>query len=176
MWSPLLWLSCFCILASLYFVMSWLPKVLVDAGLSLNLAIYISVVNSIGAIIGLLAMGLLSNRIGLRRLQRWSFLTAFMLMIVFGFCPPSVPLLALVAFGIGVCMSGAYISIWITAVRIYAARARHGDRLDHRNRPPRRDPGSGDCRHPDRNGMVARLEFQRLCAAAVDIGRRAELH
>ena len=176
LWSPLLWLSCFCILASLYFVMSWLPKVLVDAGLSLNLAIYISVVNSIGAIIGLLAMGLLSNRFGLRRLQRWSFLTAFMLMIVFGFCPPSVPLLALVAFGIGVCMSGAYISIWITAVRIYAARARHGDRLDHRNRPPRRDPGSGDCRHPDRNGMVARLEFQRLCAAAVDIGRRAELH
>ncbi len=123
-WSPLLWVSCFCLLATLYFVLSWMPKVLVDAGLSLNWAIYIGVANSVGSIIGLLAMGYLSQRYGLRRLQRLSFIAAALLMVVFGFSPPNVLLLSLVGFALGVFFSGAYISIWITAVRIYDASAR----------------------------------------------------
>jgi len=124
LWSPLLWLSCFCMLLTMYFVLSWLPKVLVDAGMTLEYAIYVGIGNSLGSILGLIGMGHFSRRYGLRRLQRYSFLAAAVLMVAFGFSPANVWFLSAIGFALGVFFSGAYISIWITAVRIYDARAR----------------------------------------------------
>lgn len=56
-WTPLLATAFFMAIAGMYFVVSWLPKILVNEGLSLNKAIYVTVLNNAGGLVGVLSFG-----------------------------------------------------------------------------------------------------------------------
>ncbi len=61
----LLWLAFFMTFMTLYFLYSWIPKIIVDSGLPLEKGIYTSIALNVGAIIGVLSLGYLSDKFGL---------------------------------------------------------------------------------------------------------------
>ena len=123
-WSVLLWVCFFCVIFGLYFVNTWLPQVIVSAGLPLDRAIYITVIFNTGGAIGVIWMGLRSRAQGIRPMLMNFMLCGFALMAVFGFMPANVVLLSVLAFLVGIFVNGSFVGLYIAAVRLYDTRSR----------------------------------------------------
>ncbi len=74
----LLWLAFFINLLALYFLMSWLPSILVDAGFLISKAINVSVLFSLGGALGALLLAQLMSKYGSRQM-----LTVFFALAAF---------------------------------------------------------------------------------------------
>ena len=123
-WSVLLWLCFFCVIFGVYFVNTWLPQVIVSAGLPLERAIYVTVIFNVGGAIGVFWMGLQSRARGIRPMLMGFMLCSFVLMVLFGFMPANVVLLSVLAFLAGVFVNGSFVGLYIAAVRLYDTRSR----------------------------------------------------
>lgn len=123
-WSVLLWLCFFCVIFGVYFVNTWLPQVIVSAGLPLERAIYVTVIFNVGGAIGVFWMGLQSRARGVRPMLMGFMLCSFVLMVLFGFMPANVVLLSVLAFLAGVFVNGSFVGLYIAAVRLYDTRSR----------------------------------------------------
>ncbi|UQS23904.1 MFS transporter [Amycolatopsis thermalba] len=106
------WLSFFLVMFGFYFVTSWTPKLLVDAGLSATQGITGGVLLNLGGIFGTALLGLLASRFPLKHvLTGYAVVTAVLLSVFV----PATGTLAL-AFGVGLliglfvngCMAGLY--------------------------------------------------------------------
>jgi len=123
-WSLLLWLATFSAMFGIYFLMSWIPKIVVDAGVSLEKAIWVGMSINAGGLVGILWLGYRSAVSGLRFM-----ITAFMgmaggLMIVFGFLGNEVPALMVVAVAMGFFGQAGFIGLYAVAARLYPTRVR----------------------------------------------------
>lgn len=123
-WSLLLWVCFFCVIFGLYFVNTWLPQVIVSAGLPLERAIYVTVIFNTGGAIGVFWMGLRSHALGIRPMLTGFLLSSFALMALFGFMPLNVTLLSVLAFFAGLFVNGSFVALYIAAVRLYDTRSR----------------------------------------------------
>ena len=123
-WSLLLWVCFFCVIFGLYFVNTWLPQVIVSAGLPLERAIYVTVIFNTGGAIGVFWMGLRSHARGIRPMLTGFLLSSFALMALFGFMPLNVTLLSMLAFFAGLFVNGSFVALYIAAVRLYDTRSR----------------------------------------------------
>ena len=63
-----LWTAFFFSFACLYFLISWIPKMVTELGLSLELGIYSGTVFNIGAFFGIVAQGYFSSKFGLKKI------------------------------------------------------------------------------------------------------------
>lgn len=115
----LLWLGVFAGLMTLYFIVSWIPKLSIEAGLSETNGIYAGALYNFGAFVGTMSMSFLSVRLPLGRIIPAFLLSAAMFMLVFGSIAMSVPLTLLVAFLIGMTLQGGYNGMWPLAAAIY---------------------------------------------------------
>ena len=79
-----LWIAFFLVMGSFYFVVSWMPKLLVQAGLSASQGVTGGVLLNLGGIAGASLFSLLSTRFGLRNLLGATLLLGGALMVVFG--------------------------------------------------------------------------------------------
>lgn len=121
--TGLLWLALFLAFSALYFLISWIPKLASDAGLSMELAIYAGTVFNAGAFVGILVQGYISSRFGLRRTIGLIFLATAALMASFGWFTGSdwtLLILGLLGFGI----QGGFVGLYAVAARIYPTRIR----------------------------------------------------
>lgn len=119
----LLWLSFFMAFASLYFLLSWIPKLTTAAGLSERLGIYSGTVFNLGSFVGILVLGGLSIRLGLRKTILIFLVAAAILMMIFGFFSGSV--MVLIMFGvIGFTMHGGFVGLYPLAARLYPVEVR----------------------------------------------------
>ncbi len=118
-----LWIALFMAFATLYFLTTWIPKLASSAGLSMELAIYAGTVFNLGAFMGIITQGYLSNHFGLKR-TIFSFLAATaVLMVIFGFFKGSA--LVLVLFGlIGFGVQGGFVGLYAVAARLYPTEIR----------------------------------------------------
>lgn len=123
-WSLLLWVCFFCVIFGLYFVNTWLPQVIVSAGLPLERAIYVTVIFNTGGAIGVFWMGLRSHARGIRPMLTGFLLSSFALMALLGFMPLNVTLLSVLAFFAGLFVNGSFVALYIAAVRLYDTRSR----------------------------------------------------
>ncbi|MDH4846232.1 MULTISPECIES: MFS transporter [Pseudomonas] len=73
----------FCILMTFYFVSSWIPKILSDAGLSISGGISGSMLLSLGGMVGCLVYGLYATKVGTHRLAALALIGLFVMMQVF---------------------------------------------------------------------------------------------
>ena len=73
----LVWAAFFLTLSSLYFAQTWTPKIIVDAGFDVSEGVSIGVLIQVGALIGVLVIGLLTARL--------SIATTAALLMGFGF-------------------------------------------------------------------------------------------
>jgi len=118
-WSPLLWVATFSAMFASYFLLSWIPKIIVDAGLSLDNAILVGIAVNTGALVGIIWLGYRSATRGLRPLITIFFVVAGILMIVFGSLDTGVAALMGIATALGFFGMGGFIGLYAVAARLY---------------------------------------------------------
>ena len=123
-WTLLLWCGFFMAFLTLYFLFSWIPKITVDAGLPVDKGIYIGTALNFGAFLGGTILGYLSDRFGVRPLIICFFTGGVIFMVMFGFSPPEVGLLLVLAFLIGFCVLGGFVGFYISAACLYHTEIR----------------------------------------------------
>lgn len=86
---------------TVYFLLSWMPKILTEQGYSDTGGISVSLLMNIAGAIACLTMGMLSNRLGLRRLASGIFIGLFLTTVWFGFSAHEPTLVNVSVAGIG---------------------------------------------------------------------------
>ncbi len=114
----LLWLAFFMAFVTLYFLLSWIPKLARNTGLSLDLAIYAGTVFNLGAFFGIAAQGYVSQLFGLRRTIFVFLVATAILMSVFALFTESATILMM--FGLmGFGVQGGFVGLYTVAARLY---------------------------------------------------------
>lgn len=120
----LTWLSFFMVMFGFYFVTSWTPKLLVEAGLSATQGITGGVLLNLGGIFGTTLLGFLATRIALKHvLVGYTVLTAVLLTV---FVPATATLVTAFAVGvlIGLFVNGCVAGLYALTPSIYPADVR----------------------------------------------------
>lgn len=119
-----LWGAVFFGLMVLYFIVSWIPKLSIEAGLSETNGIYAGALYNFGAFTGTVAMSILAVRVPLAKLVPIMLAGAAAAMLWFGSIAMSVTGTLAVAFIIGVLLQGGYNGVWPLAASVYPAAFR----------------------------------------------------
>ncbi len=90
-----------CVMATVYFTISWTPKILSELGFSDSIGIYASLMMNVAGAIGCLLFGLMANRFGLRNLSAVVFLGMALALAAFGLAPAQAGMLIVTAFVAG---------------------------------------------------------------------------
>jgi benzoate transport len=109
---------------SFYFLLSWMPKLLVDSGFSVAGGISSSVLMNLGGIFGGVGYGLIALRLGRRRVAIASMLLGFIGATVFGFLPQLIGPLLLGSSIVGVFIFAAFTSLYALVPSLYPAGVR----------------------------------------------------
>jgi AAHS family 4-hydroxybenzoate transporter-like MFS transporter len=119
-----LWGSVFFGLMVLYFIVSWIPKLSIQAGLSETNGIYAGALYNLGAFLGTVSMSVLAVRVPLHRLVPVMLVAAAAAMLWFGTVTMPVAATMGTAFLIGVLLQGGYNGVWPLAAGSYPPRVR----------------------------------------------------
>ncbi len=119
-----LWGAVFFGLMVLYFIVSWITKLAIEAGLSETDGIYAGALYNLGAFVGTVAMSLLAVRVPLGKLVPTMLIGAAGAMLWFGSVAMPVAATMAVAFLIGVLLQGGYNGVWPLAAGAYPAEVR----------------------------------------------------
>ena len=114
-----LWLSfifCFC---ALYFLMSWIPALMVNSGFSEETGQLAFFLFNLGGLIGLFLLGGLSTNWRLSNVVSLFMLAAAAGMIIFAIAPSNRSLLLALIFVIGVTQQGGLVGLYGVAAKIY---------------------------------------------------------
>jgi MFS transporter, AAHS family, 4-hydroxybenzoate transporter len=119
-----LWAAIFFGLMVLYFILSWITKLSIEAGLNETNSIYAGAIYNFGAFTGTMAMSWLAVRVPLGKLIPALLVSAGVAMMLFATIPLSLTLALVLAFIIGVTLQGGYNGVWPLAASIYPSRFR----------------------------------------------------
>jgi AAHS family 4-hydroxybenzoate transporter-like MFS transporter len=122
--TVLLWIPFFMNLLILYFILSWLPALLRQAGMPVSAGITAVSLFSLGGIIGTLAQGPLMNALGAHRVMLAEFLTSIALVVLAASIFESFPTMMAVTFVLGVCVQGAQAGLNVLSAMFYPTAIR----------------------------------------------------
>jgi AAHS family 4-hydroxybenzoate transporter-like MFS transporter len=119
-----LWTTFFLSFSALYFLMSWLPKLMEHAGFSAVVGREAFLVLNMGGVTGIFLLGLLSTRISLSHLVSSFLVLAAILMVVFAAMPAQrIGLLVVITF-IGAFLQGGFTGLYAVAANVYPTEIR----------------------------------------------------
>jgi MFS transporter, AAHS family, 4-hydroxybenzoate transporter len=119
-----LWAAIFFGLMVLYFILSWITKLSIQAGLSETNSIYAGAIYNFGAFVGTMGMSWLTVRVPLGRLIPALLVSAAVAMMTFALISLTLPLALALAFIIGLTLQGGYNGVWPLAASVYPSRCR----------------------------------------------------
>jgi len=119
-----LWLAFFLSMVALYFLLSWTPKVVVNAGLSADQGRFAGVLMNVGGAIAMTLLGWLSAKFGLKRLIQIYFVVSAVMIMIFATASLSTALLMVFAFLMGIEMAGL-VGLYSVAARLYPTQMRN---------------------------------------------------
>ena len=123
--SILIWVAALTFAVVGYFLMSWNPQILVNAGMTPTQASYVVIINAAFGTLGHLSMAYLSRWIEETRLTALYFALMAAMLVAFGTVPASLPVL-LGASGILTLFTvGAYTGLFLVAVKFYSSETRN---------------------------------------------------
>lgn len=120
----LLWSATITGFMSLWFIISWIPKLALLSGLSARQSILAGTCFNVGALLGTILLGWIARHLRLQQVIPAFLLAAAVAMICFGSFRMSVPLVLFTAFAIGVFLQGGFNGIYPLAARLYPATVR----------------------------------------------------
>ncbi len=119
-----LWSAIFFGYMVLYSIVSWIPKLAIDAGLDPKAGIFAGAVYNIGAFAGTVVLSRLADSASLKPLIASFLLTAAALLIVFGGVKMPVGAVLLTAIAIGITLQGGFNGIYPLAACVYPVEVR----------------------------------------------------
>lgn len=119
-----LWAAFFAVMFSFYFTMSWTPKLLVEAGMSLSEGISGSILLNLGGILGAPVLGFLAARHKLQKLIALYTCSTGALMICFGLISDSYAPALFVALFLGFFLLGSIIGMYAITPHVYGVKQR----------------------------------------------------
>ena len=120
----LLWLAFFINLLVLFFLMNWLPKLLVDHGVSLSLAIRTTVMFNVGGVLGALLLAWLSARYDPRRMLAGFFALGALSIMAIGLGDGHFAPVAVACFATGLFAGAAQVGLYPIATQVYPSAVR----------------------------------------------------
>lgn len=119
-----IWAAFFCVMAGFYFVMSWTPKLLVQAGLSAVQGITGGVLLNVGGMVGCTVFSLLAARFNVARLLTVFLVASAVLLALFGAVSSSLNIALTVAVVLGAVISACVGGLYAITPRLYAPQSR----------------------------------------------------
>ena len=120
----LLWSCYLALMFSFYFVVSWTPKLLVDAGLSTSEGISAGAVLQAGGLIGALVIGLLGSRYEVNKLASLFFMASVVMILIYGWADAELTTLMILSAMMGFFLIGAMIGLYTIGPALYDAKSR----------------------------------------------------
>ena len=122
----MLWIGFFSVFVTYYFMINWLPQVVVSEGGSLWEGIGAGAIFNVGGVLGMLLLGLMAPRLGLHRMLLFFLVGSIVFMTVFGYAIGSPILLVLgILFLCGFFLQVIIIGHYTMSVVMYEARVRN---------------------------------------------------
>ena len=121
----LLWCAFFMVMLSFYFVLSWTPTLLTDAGLRAEQGISGGVLMNIGGIVGGVTLGYLTARFSGHRLTALYMVICAVFMALFGLLDGDLGVMLVLGFVIGYFIFGSIIGVYSIAPNIYRTAIRN---------------------------------------------------
>lgn len=120
-----LWTIYFMGLFTIYFLLSWIPTLFVDSGFSRAEGINALTLLNLGAVIGILLIGILITNVKLAKpIAIYFLLAAVLLVALYLWRPNGLLALNIFIFCIGLSLQGAFTAIYALAARVYPATIR----------------------------------------------------
>jgi MFS family permease len=123
--SAALWSAFFCVMMSFYFVLSWTPKLLVDAGLRAEQGISGGVLLNLGGIAGALGLGLLAARVGPFRIVGLTMAAGAVALALFGLFAHGIVLSLTLALVVGYLIFGSMVGLYSIMPSVYPTEVRN---------------------------------------------------
>ena len=111
-------------MVALYFMLSWTPTVVVDAGLTNDQGRFAGVLLNLGGAILMVTLGWLSARFPLKRVIQVFLLLSAVMSMIFAAAPLPTSLLMVFAFLMGFEMAGM-VGLYSVAARLYPTEIRN---------------------------------------------------
>ena len=119
-----LWTTFFLCFATLYFLMSWIPKLMEQTGYSTETGHFAFLLFNLGGVIGILTLGTLSTRLKLTNLVFVFLSLSAVCMVIFAAAPNQLNLLLVVIFFMGILQQGGFTGLYAVAAKIYPTEIR----------------------------------------------------
>jgi len=113
------------VMVSFYFVLSWTPKLLVDAGLRPEQGISGGVLLNIGGIAGALLLGLLAARVGTFRIVAITMVAGSVAIVAFGLLGSERVIAMLLALVVGYFLFGSMVGLYSIIPSVYPTEVRN---------------------------------------------------
>ena len=123
--TMLLWLAFFCVMFVFYFVMSWTPKLLVDAGLAPGKGLSGGVLLNIGGIAGIVLLGVLAPKLGIFKVHSVALVAAAIAIFGFGLASGSLASALTLALVVGFFLFTSLVGLYVITPSIYPTEVRN---------------------------------------------------
>lgn len=120
----MLWTVHLATLLIYYFLVGWLPTILAAAGLQIRVAILVTVLLSLGAIVGGISLARFVDRHGSFRVLIIDYFAAGVICVLIGALHQNVAATAVLVFLAGFCVGGAQLTAYALAASLYPGRMR----------------------------------------------------
>jgi benzoate transport len=107
-----------------YFILKWIPKIVVDMGFTASMAAGALVWTNVGGASGAAVLGLLTQRVGLKALTITWLLASTVMVAAFGHSQASLWQLKLICALAGFCTNGGIVGLYVILARAYPTDAR----------------------------------------------------
>ena len=120
----ILWTTFFLCFATLYFLMSWIPKLMEQTGYSTETGHFAFFLFNLGGVIGIISLGTLSTRLKLTNLVFVFLSLSAVCMVIFAAAPNQLNLLLVVIFFMGILQQGGFTGLYAVAAKVYPTEIR----------------------------------------------------
>lgn len=122
--SLTLWTAFFCAFGTLYFLMSWIPKLMENAGYNISAGRDAFLYFNLGGVIGIYLLGFLSIKLKLTNLIFNLSIASAISMIAFAYAPNELNTLLILLVVIGVLQQSAFTGLYGVAAKAYPTEIR----------------------------------------------------
>ena len=114
-----LWTTFFLCFSTLYFLMSWIPRLMEQSGYSAEVGRLAFFLFNFGGVLGIFILGALSTRWKLTNLVSLFLFTSGIFMVIFAISPNQQTLLMTIIFFMGVLQQGGFTGLYAAAAKLY---------------------------------------------------------